>query len=83
VLPEGGGWGIFKLAVGLVLVAEGAVLALDSSGARRATATRLQQRVGRTGRVYGWIVRPMLLLFGFVCLGLGALEIVNAARELV
>jgi hypothetical protein len=83
VLPEGGGWAIFKLAVGVALVGEGALLAMDAQGARRGAAARLQMRSGRTGRVYGWILRPTLLLVGFVCLGVGALQLVDAARELV
>jgi hypothetical protein len=82
-IPDGGGWTIFKAVVGAVLVAEGLLLASDWQHARRGAALRLQRYTGRTGRFWGWVLRPALFLLGLVCLGIGVLEVVKAIQDAV
>lgn len=83
VLPEGGGWTAAKLVAGAVLTAEGLVLALDLGSGRVQARDRLLARLGRTGRVYRWLLGPVLLAFGFVCLGFGFLELVRTAVDAI
>jgi hypothetical protein len=83
VLPDGGLWGLVKLVIAVAAVAEGLVLSLDWHGARRGAARLLQLRLNRPGRMFGWIVRPLLLLVGVLSLGFGAFEIVHTIQELV
>jgi hypothetical protein len=79
VIPENGAAAVARLVVGLVLLGEGALLALRRAGARRAVVERLLRRMGRSGG-WGVLLGPLVLGAGLIFAGFGAYELVRAAE---
>jgi hypothetical protein len=80
VLGHSGAWAVGKLVVALVLLAEGLLLTTDWRRARRDATAHVLTRFGR-GRFWRWLLGPVLLVAGVLCLAFGGLEVVRAAQD--
>lgn len=70
-----------RLVAGLVMLAEGTPLALNWRRARQLLTERLLEKLGRSGRMWRWLVGPLLIVLALVFLGFGALEVLRAAQS--
>ena len=83
LVPDHGGWAILKIVAGAVMLVEGAALVTDWERARRGALDRLLAALKRRGRLYRWLLGPVLLVFGCVSAGFGVLELVRGTQDLI